>query len=295
MKELTMKFRELFALYDYRSKDIKKLTQLLDLVLSMMTIIDSDDINYIQKLSSFVKIFSSDLSVDILGQSVICLDLLDDSVIDVIYENQILPIFVYFDNKYGGNEKEKECNDSVVIYNTDSQELHEVNSGDLNKETRCDPNIKEGINTSLEDGNKTISYDEVLNNIDNENREYELNNKDDPEIINDDYSNSILFNVLKSTSNELFDIWTCVKSNTIKDEEDKIDKVERVRLINESIKITLFHPHNEIRKLSKIMYGICNLLLDIIESDIAPSQSNISTVKLLFNTIEDMKYIYCIN
>ncbi len=119
MKNLTKKFREIFQNYDYDSENISVLSQLLDIIITMMTVTDHDDVNNIQKLASFLKIFSSGF----------CLDIMDENMIDEIYENQILPIFIHFDEKYENvniDDAQKLVNEeSSLYYNTEEKKLEE--------------------------------------------------------------------------------------------------------------------------------------------------------------------------
>lgn len=290
MKHLTMKFREIFGSYDYDSKDIHILTQLLDLVMSMMTVIDKDDTHYIQKLATFLKIFSSDFSVDILDEKVNCIDILNDAVIDIIYENQILPIFVHFDQKYEYLDiKEEETNDDkTYYYDTTVKELCTDNDID---DDYIEDNLSPECNISRYVQNKTnIAVDQIIQEICPviTTRIHETNNKGDPNI----GDCSKLFYVLKSTAESIRRIYNEILNRRC---EDKNEILFELQSIKDSAELALNHPYKEIQKLSQIIYGLCKLITDIIDSDSGPSLTNKSVIELLFETIEDIKYNHLIH
>lgn len=288
MKHLTMKFREIFGSYDYASKDIHILTQLLDLVMSMMTVIDKDDTHYIQKLATFLKIFSSDFSINILDEKVNCIDMLNDDIIDIIYENQILPIFVHFDQKYEYlDELEETIDDKTVYYDTTVKEL--VTDNDINdyQEDELPPEC----NISRYVQNKAnIAVDQIIQEICPviSTRVHETNNKGDPNI----GDCSKLFYVLKSTTECIRKIYDDILNRRCK---DKNETLLELKTIKDSAELALNHPYKEIQKLSQIIYGLCKLITDIIASDSGPSPTNKSVMKLLFETIEDIHYNYLIH
>lgn len=288
MKHLTMKFREIFGSYDYASKDIHILTQLLDLVMSMMTVIDKDDIHYIQKLATFLKIFSSDFSIDILDEKVNCIDILNDDIIDIIYENQILPIFVHFDQKYEYlDEQEETIDDKTYYYDTTVKELVTDNAIDDDyQEDELPPecNISRYVNKT------NIAVEQIIQEICPviTTRIHETNNKGDPNI--GDYSK--LFYVLKSTTECIRKIYDDILNRRCK---DKNETIFELKTIKDSVELALNHPYKEIQKLSQIIYGLCKLITDIIVSDSGPSPTNKSVIKLLFETIEAIHYNYLIH
>ena len=288
MKHLTMKFREIFGNYDYASKDIHILTQLLDLVMSMMTIIDKDDVDYIQKLATFLKIFSSDFSIDILDEKVNCIDMLNDDIIDIIYENQILPIFVHFDQKYEYLDKPEETiDDKTVYYDTTVKEL----VTDHNIDDCYEDELPPECNISRYVQNKAnIAVDQIIQEICPviTTRIHETNNKGDPNI----GDCSKLFYVLKSTTECIRKIYDDILNRRYR---DKNETLLELKTIKDSAELALNHPYKEIQKLSQIIYGLCKLITDIIISDSGPSPTNKSVIKLLLETIEDIHYGYLIH
>lgn len=90
MKKLIKEFRDTFQNYNFLEPNVDVLLHLLDTVLAMMEIVEFDDYPNIKRLSSFIKILSSDF----------CRDMMDTTMIDNIYETQVLPILVEFDHKY---------------------------------------------------------------------------------------------------------------------------------------------------------------------------------------------------
>lgn len=90
MKKLIKEFRDTFQNYNFLEPNVDVLLHLLDTVLAMMEIVDFDDYPNIKRLSSFIKILSSDF----------CRDMMDTTMVDNIYETQVLPILVEFDHKY---------------------------------------------------------------------------------------------------------------------------------------------------------------------------------------------------
>lgn len=293
MKHLTMKFREIFADYDYNSKDIHILTQLLDLVMSMMTVIDKDDMNYIQKLASFLKIFSSDFSVDILDEKVNCLDILNENIIDIIYENQILPIFVHFDQKYEYLDEQEDIKNTSLYYDTTSKELCGDVPEDIDSNIETQVLTKDNIVKFVKNEGKTsIAIQKIIEDIHPviAAQVYETNNRGDPDENIGDYSK--LFYILKSTTDPLEAIYNSLLSGEFK-ERDKI--LDDIQSIENSAKLSLYHPYKEIKELSEMICGLCKILIEIIGSDTVPPPTIKSVISLIFESINDIKYNFSIH
>lgn len=101
MKELTKRFRDLFKEFDYESNQISILLSMINLIIDMMHIVDNDeDRDKIVKLSSFLKILSTDF----------CKDVLDETMVELIYQHEVVPVLEHFEDYYS----EKSASELVV-------------------------------------------------------------------------------------------------------------------------------------------------------------------------------------
>lgn len=91
IKILTQRFRSSFIGFDFSDKSIDILLELIDIVIDLMIKVDyQDNTGGVKKISSFLKLLSSDY----------CQENLDIEIIQSIYYMQISPILDYLDKKY---------------------------------------------------------------------------------------------------------------------------------------------------------------------------------------------------
>lgn len=238
MKQLTLKFRETFQKYEYTELNISILSSLLDIILEIIPMLKHEDVYYIKKLQSFVKLFSSDSFQDIMD--------IDETIIDDIYEEKIMPILLHLDHKYGDEEPIENIDDSnKIYYDTDSKELCNIECSVFNDEKEQSPNQNTNSNLLVNEYNNSDLN--LLNNIDKK-LEIELKalrdagerNRGDP----DKYRYDLL-HVLQSTTKHLY---KKISDNSELSIADSIN-------INVILKIAM-QQSSEIKLISKEIYDI---------------------------------------
>jgi hypothetical protein len=90
MEKLISKFKGIFDNYDYYNHNIGKLILSVELLAHMMSLVDTNDQEYIKKISSFLSLVSSDIDKEIL----------DIGMVEYIYATKIYPIMDYMERKY---------------------------------------------------------------------------------------------------------------------------------------------------------------------------------------------------
>ena len=271
MRKLTLKFREIVQRYDCTNREFNILTSLLDIILDMLVITDHEDTQvHIRKLSSFVKLLSSDF----------CQDIIDTDMIDTIYENQILPILLHFDHKYGEFESEeldKEVQKKTMYYNTDTKSL--CNTEEVTEfEDKSEPKesnkvIPQEVNDeeSEQDESDICKLLElaVTKFYDPLNTEGVVDSRGHP-----DADTERLFIVLKTTGDNVIKIY-----ESVIDKCKSYDKEKALKELHEiltSVKITNTHPYPCVANLSASIYNLCKVLICSVEDNkdlVNPSKS----------------------
>lgn len=90
MEKLISKFKGIFDNYDYYNHNIGKLILSVELLAHMMSLVDTNDQEYIKKISSFLSLVSSDIDKEIL----------DIGMVEYIYATKISQILDYLEYKY---------------------------------------------------------------------------------------------------------------------------------------------------------------------------------------------------
>jgi hypothetical protein len=90
MREIINKFKGIFDNYDYQNHNITKLVLAVELLSQIMSLVDTNDQEYIKKISSFLSLVSSDIDKEIL----------DIGMVEYIYATKIYPILDFLEYKY---------------------------------------------------------------------------------------------------------------------------------------------------------------------------------------------------
>lgn len=233
MKKLTLKFRKIYSDYDYEDHNLDVLFKLMDIVLEMLKIANQEDVDNIKRLASFVKVLSSDF----------CLDVMNADIIDEIYANQILPIFVEFDNKY----EDKKC----TVENTPEDTVRKYK----NKFIPAIKNIKDKFVTAIKRKVDQPKYKSSSYSDDEEFFKYENKNRR-----KNDKQDEVLFNILKCTGERLAKIYENIRKGS---ESDLRELYE----IKSSTEISEVHENESIKKISSAICVISNFLIGVINDN----------------------------
>lgn len=290
MKKLIRKFRETYKTYDYNEQDIDILLDLLDIVLDMMNVIETEDHGYAKKLSSFIQILSSGYSNT----------LMDAILIEEIYNSSITPILDELNKKYTKgfvaiNTKEIVNGVPHVAVSTDKNIL-KLSEGFIDGEVEFDTYKKaileemQRSNTSLDDNYITPSkdIDTIPGDYDRSEISVLIDYIESYKDTDDPVSNETIFNMSKDIVSILYNIYdsfTCGKSREHKEEylQDLVD----LRNIMEDISM---HSNMSIQLLSDTIRSICySLAQELNTNDIMPP-SSIALLELKFKALEGIKF-----
>ena len=227
MKTLTENFRKYFENFDFNDQNYNTLHALVDIILEMLSITDYEG-EKIKKLSSFVRLMSSDF----------CEDIMDLDTVRYIYESSVLPILDYFDNKYDDTKSMGE-----TMHQMAKKMMQDEGITDLSPE-----NISRYFNTEI---NKLCEG--ISNDIDSH---LDLNGNDtnDPQIMD----------LLDATQKELSIIYhDYIIENK---HHDRKAVIAHLRDVYASTSLTSQHIDQSIRSVSTAICGICNTLITIIET-----------------------------
>lgn len=230
MKELTLKFRTIFHRYDYENCNLDILMELLDVVLEMAKIVDLDDSDNIKRLASFIKVLSSDF----------CKDIITSNMIDEIYVEQVIPIFVEFDNKYDTKKCEVE---DLPEHRAISfvQKAKEAAKKVIKKVFHKNDNVEN--NNSVDDA---LIY-------------YTADNYESPDNINIDQDKT-LFGMLKRTGDKMVNLY----NNIIQNKGDDNQILRELRDIQVSASVSSVHCNQQINLLSMALDKVSNFLIDAL-------------------------------
>ena len=264
MKELVQKFKEIIAEYDYQSQDSHVLLNLINILLSMMTITDYGDHHKIKKIASFLKILSSDF----------CQELLDEEVIEDIFDNSVVPILHSFEEKYSSPDTSNKKDDKY--FNTEIGKLcSDIRNNNDDKQSKS----QNKISFTDIDIDFTKLYPSQLK-CNEENLEPDNKNKDDP-------NGQKLLDMLKKTSNELFNIYQKILNRSI---DDTNIVIFSIRQIKSAVNVTLNHQMNSIKICSRLIDELCDYLIIFAQCDIYPGEISNFIIFEIFHTIERMEY-----
>lgn len=265
MKKITKKFRKIFESYDYTSQDNKILLSLVNLIVEMMTIVDNDDNVYIKKLSSFIKILSSDF----------CLDVINEKMIIEIYSTQIIGVLSYLDNKYEPQKDQSTTDDirdflldDLIDTTTNTQDYKPDKEMIQNEYIPYDSRFAATESHHIDNGN-TYTYNYINHQL------YEEYEK--------------VFDMLKETNNSLYQIYS---NKILNGKYNNITSIiDEIKDIHNSVKITVNHPNYSVRSLSTSICGLCNVLIGIVEKGKRPTKLTKISVKSSFEFIDKMKFL----
>lgn len=258
MKEITKKFRELFNQFDYENNQVNILLSMINLVIDMMNIVDNnEDRDRIIKLSSFLKILSTDF----------CKAVIDETMVQLIYRHEIEAVLNHFDDYYGASE-----NSNILV--TVSEKM--VEDAKINKDN---PELRDYIDRNTKTDYNEFKVDTDLNKSDNiyiDNKiEANRNNKKiikpmiHQQIIKNgadtnDPDNFNLFQVLKNTSRQLRSTYM----NIITRKDYNIDKQELHNILS-SCKLTMNHTQRSISVISCILVSVTMILIDTNKEEVS--------------------------
>lgn len=247
MEKLVSRFKKIFHNYDYENYNIDVITELLDIILEMMKIVDVDDVDDMKRLSSFVKVLSSDF----------CRDVINPDVIDDIYTEQIIPIFIKLINKY----PEKKC---------ELRNLPEHIVAKFIEKTKA--TAKKVVNAVK----KSFRYNDNISEDFNDDEKYFTEDQDET-----------LFGMLKRTGDQLPEIY----DNIIKKKGDDNDILRELRDIQVSASVSSVHYNPQINLLSMCMKKLSDFFIDsIINKDYKSIQENKEGLEESFRFMHNIHY-----
>lgn len=236
MKELILRFKESFKKYDFESNNnITVLLDMINCILEMMNICDSDDHPKIKKLTSFLKLLSTDF----------CRDILDIGTIMDIYCLNVEGILEYLEEKYYVPEENGDGTKTVTQFNTEIGEL-------------CN-DIVEDMQPKEEEQHNFFDNYKCQTFAPEPDVEVQQNNKGDPT----DKDDLTLFNLIKETSKEL-------RKNYI---NNKIN-IDDLRSIESWVNISLQHSLPSIRAVSTTLKSIVEILIKHLDLKMEVSKLN---------------------
>ena len=238
MKELTLKFRRVYHSYDYDKCNIDILMELLDIVLEMMKIVNNDDSDNIKKLASFIKVLSSDF----------CRDVINANVIDDIYTEQILAIFVEFDNKY----EEKKCE----VEDLPEQRVMTFTEKIKNKVKHIFHRDETPSNNSAKQNKvKREPFIYYTSESFEDDKDILLDEESDSE-----YNDKKLFSILKRTGDQTARLYNSI----IKGQGDDDKILRELRDIQTSASVASIHYNKQISLLSMAVCKISDFLIEAL-------------------------------